>query len=116
MIEPRARERGAAAIEMASLIPILILAGLVALQVGIAGWAMVATGQAARDGARAQSLGDDPAAAVEAALPGALVPQPGTGGSHTAKGYRQTVVVKVPSLLPFEVGSVTRTAEMPDLP
>ncbi|PID52831.1 MAG: pilus assembly protein TadE [Micrococcales bacterium] len=105
-------ERGAAALETIGLLPVIILAGLIALQFGIAGWTVVSTSQAARDAARAASLERDPVFAAEEALPGILTaqsvrrePEPGS--------HRYTVEVEVPSVVLLELGSVRRTAEMP---
>lgn len=53
-------ERGAAALEMLGVAPLVILAALIALQFGVAGWTVVSTGQAAKDAARAASVGQDP--------------------------------------------------------
>ena len=109
----RARERGAAALEFVGVLPLLIFAMLVALQFGVAGWAVVSTGEAARAAARAATLGQDPNAAAQGALPGVLS---GTVSGHAvAEGRRYSVTVKVPTLLPFDVGSVTRTADLPDI-
>lgn len=107
-----ASERGAAALETAALIPILVLSALVALQVGVAGWTVTSTGQAARDGARAASLGNDPVTAAERSLPGSLEPTDVTA-RRTGDGREVTVTVEVPSLAGFTVGEVSRTSEMP---
>ena len=79
---------------------------------GVAGWTVVSTSQAARDGARAYSLGEDPRAAAEGALPG-VMEIGGDGGSLSAEGYTYTVTVSVPSVVKIDLGSVTRSATMP---
>ena len=108
----RRSERGAAALEVAGVAPLVIFAALVALQFGVAGWTIVSTSQAARDGARAYSLGDDPRTAAEGALPG-VMEIGGDGGSLSAEGYTYTVTVAVPSVVKIDLGSVTRSATMP---
>ena len=109
----RARdERGAAALEVAGVAPLVIFAALVALQFGVAGWTIVSTHEAARDGARAYSLGGDPRAAAEGALPG-IMTVGGGGGTLSGDGYTYTVTVKVPSVVKLDLGSVTRSVTMP---
>lgn len=106
------RERGAAALEVAGVAPLVIFGALVALQFGVAGWTIVSTHEAARDGARAYSLGADPRAAAEGALPGIMRVGDG-GGTLSAGGYTYTVTVKVPSVISVDIGSVTRSVTMP---
>lgn len=112
---PARRERGAAALEFVGILPILLLAALGALQVGVAGWTVAATADAARSGARAVSLDLDPHAAARGALPGSLTPMQNYG-SGTGDGYRHTVEVRIPSLLPgVSLPTVTRSSEMPNI-
>ncbi|GGL39730.1 pilus assembly protein TadE [Phycicoccus endophyticus] len=110
----RRRERGAAALEMLGVAPLIVFAALVALQFGVAGWTVVSTAEAAKNAARAASLGQDPRAAADGALPGAMDATTVVGG-RTDDGYRYSVTVPVPTVLPFSVGSVTRTVDMPDI-
>lgn len=108
-----ARDRGAAALEFVGVLPLLLLAALVALQFGIVGWTVVSANQAARDAARAATLGRDPRAAAQAALPGTLeaVVSGGPGGSS----HRYTITVPIPSVIGVSLGSVSRTVEMPGI-
>lgn len=108
----RRDERGAAALEVAGVAPLVILGALVALQFGVAGWTVVSAHEAARDGARAYSLGADPRAAAEGALPG-IMTVGGGGGSLSGEGYTYTVTVKVPTVITIDLGSVTRSVTMP---
>lgn len=105
-------ERGAAALEAMGVAPLVIFAALIALQFGVAGWTIVSAGQAARDGARAYSLGNDPRTAAEGALPG-VMEVAGDGGQLQNDGYTYSVTVKVPSVVAINLGSVTRQATMP---
>lgn len=108
----RRRERGAAALEVAGVAPLVIFGALVALQFGVAGWTIVSTHEAARDGARAYSLGADPRAAAEGALPG-IMTVGGDAGTVSGDGYTYSVTVKVPSVVKIDLGSVTRSVTMP---
>lgn len=106
------RERGTAALEVAGTVPVLLLSMMVALQIGVAGWTVVETGEAAQAGARAKSTGDNPTVAVRESLGGMLEPTTSVG-ELTGDGYRYTVEVEVPTVVPFSLGSVTRSVEMP---
>ncbi len=109
----RRGERGSAALEFIATFPILLFAGLVALQLGLIGWATVSTNDAARAAARAAALGNDPQAAAQGALPGGLRVEQVTGGP-SGQGYTYTVTVQTPRLIPmFDFGTVSRTADMP---
>ncbi|KYH45608.1 TadE/TadG family type IV pilus assembly protein [Branchiibius sp. NY16-3462-2] len=110
----RARERGTAAVELAGLVPILLFAALVALQLGVVGWVTLSAGWAARDAARAATLGQDPVQAARGALPGSLSAESISGGAAD-RAQRYTVQVRIPSLILIDLGSVSRTAEMPDI-
>lgn len=108
------RQRGAASLEVIGTFPILLLSAMIALQIGVAGWTVIETAEAAQAGARAKSVNADPKTAVRASLGGILEPSGSTRGELTdGGGYRYTVEVEIPSVLPFSLGSVTRIAEMP---
>jgi Flp pilus assembly protein TadG len=71
---PRARsplgwrqERGQASVEVALLLPVLVLLLLVILQIGLLGRDLVLVSHASREAARAAAVDPDPAAAVAAA-------------------------------------------------
>lgn len=113
-MRPRRTERGSASLEVVGLLPMVLFCALVAVQFGIAGWTMVETQQAARSAARAAVKGEDPHAAARGALPGSLAPSQ-VVGQRTPDGQRWTVTVDVPSLLYIDLGSVTRTVEMPEV-
>lgn len=104
------RERGSASLEMLGLLPVVgIVASLVLQYIAVA-FVAQASDDAVRQGARAHSLGRDPAQAVENSLPGGLGASSVTtfGPDH---GVRITVAVPRLSLLP--VATVTRSAVMP---
>jgi hypothetical protein len=88
-------ERGQASAELVAVIPALLLAVLVAAQLGLVGWALWSAGSAARAGARAAHVGGDAESAARSALP-----------THLRRGVRITdegevgVQVRVPTLVP----------------
>ncbi|HEU4706858.1 MAG TPA: hypothetical protein VFS64_06715 [Solirubrobacterales bacterium] len=63
-------ERGQATVELVAALPALLLAGLVALQLLTAGYAMTLADGAAEAGALALASGDSAATAARDALPG----------------------------------------------
>jgi len=63
------REEGTASVELVAVVPFLLLAILVAAQLGLVGQALWSTAVAARAGARAALVGGDPETAVRRALP-----------------------------------------------
>jgi hypothetical protein len=89
------REGGTASVEMIAVVPLLLLAVLVAAQIGLAGQALWSAGVAARAGARAALVGGDPEAAARRALPGLL-----RSGAEVSDGEAVAVRVTVPWLLP----------------
>ncbi|HEY0949920.1 TadE/TadG family type IV pilus assembly protein [Nocardioides sp.] len=107
MSSRRRDERGTVAIEVVALVPLLVLVALYTLQVGVAGWAASQTQEAARQSARAQSLGRDPVAAAEDALP---------AGLHVSRvdvsGDSVKLVVEVPRVAPLPAFTVEREVAM----
>jgi hypothetical protein len=67
---PMAAERGQAAVELVAALPALLLAGLIALQLLVAGYALTLADGAAEAGALALASGRPAATAVREALPG----------------------------------------------
>ncbi|MFF3639997.1 TadE/TadG family type IV pilus assembly protein [Streptomyces sp. NPDC002564] len=114
---PRRRrwdDRGVSMLEFAGFLPILLLVGLAAIQLGLVGYAANQAGSGARAAARAASQGDPGEAAGAAAMDGDLTASVGVsrGGATTTA----TVEVQVPTLLPFvdTDWSVTKEATMPN--
>lgn len=108
----RARsERGSAAVEAVVLLPVLLLVTMMALQLGVAGWAASQTEEAARQAARAHSLGESWESAAERALPGSLQL---SGGGASADTVRLEVRVPRVSILPRF--TVEREVSMPRSP
>lgn len=63
-------ERGQATVELVAALPALLLAGLIALQLLVVGYAMTLADGAAEAGALALASGGSPAGAATDALPG----------------------------------------------
>ena len=103
-------ERGQATIEFMAMVPLVLAALVFALQVMVLAYTAHGASQAARDGARAYSLQQSPAAAAQASLPGAisLVNVTTFGPDH---GVR--VTVEAPPMLFLLDRQVTRTVTMP---
>ncbi len=89
------REGGTASVEMVAVVPFLLLAVLVAAQIGLAGQALWSAGVAARAGARAALVGGDAAAAARQALPPAM-----RDGAEVSDDDAVSVRVLIPRLLP----------------
>jgi hypothetical protein len=88
-------ERGQASIEMLAGIPALLLAGLIALQLLAAGYALTLADGAAEAGAMAMTAGRPAAPAVREALPGWARQRVGVD----VDGARLTVRLRPPSPL-----------------
>lgn len=88
-------ERGQASAELVAIVPALLVAVLIAAQIGIVGWALWSAGSAARAGARAAHVGGDAEQAARSALPGRL-----RRGARVSDEGQVRVRVRVPSLIP----------------
>jgi hypothetical protein len=89
------REGGTASVEMVAVVPFLLLATLVAAQLGLAGQALWSAGVAARAGARASLVDGDPVAAARQALPSSMRSE-----AEVREEEAVSVRVVVPRLLP----------------
>jgi hypothetical protein len=89
------REGGTASVELIAAVPFLLLAVLVAAQLGLVGQALWSAGVAARAGARAALVGGDARAAARRALPPAL-----RSGARVDDADGVSVRVEIPRLLP----------------
>ncbi len=88
-------EDGTASVEMVAVVPFLLLAVLVAAQVGLAGYALWSAGVAARAGARAELVGGDVEARARQALPASM-----RGGADVSSDEGVSVRLGVPRLIP----------------
>lgn len=80
---------------MVAVVPFLLLAVLVAAQIGLAGAALWSAGVAARAGARAALVGGDVEAAARRVLP-----SPMRSGARVSRAGAVSVRIAVPRLLP----------------
>ncbi|MFD7546902.1 TadE/TadG family type IV pilus assembly protein [Streptomyces sp. NPDC059578] len=106
-------DRGVSVLEFAGFLPILLVIGLAAIQLGLIGYAAGQAGSGARAAARVTAQGGDGAAAGRAAMDSGLDADVDTADDGELS--RATATVTVPVLVPF-VGSgwqVTRTVTMP---
>ncbi|TDT31277.1 TadE/TadG family type IV pilus assembly protein [Naumannella halotolerans] len=104
------RDRGSATLEIVALVPMVMVVLLLGMQLLAVVYTANAASQAARDAARAYSLGQSPVSAAEASLPGSLslVSVDAFGPDH---GVR--VVVEAPSFVVIADRDVTREVVMP---
>ncbi|MEV6655275.1 TadE/TadG family type IV pilus assembly protein [Streptomyces sp. NPDC051219] len=111
------RERGQVAVEYVGFIPLLLIVALIAIQVGIAGYAMSQASTAARTAARVAGQDDpvaDPEAAGKAAISGWLADGTELEGGASGDEATYTATVQIPSLIPvFDFGAATRSSTMP---
>lgn len=89
------REGGTASVELVAVVPLLLLAVLVAAQIGAAGYAAWSAGTAARAGARAAVVEREPGAVARRALPALL-----RDGAEVSERDGVAVRVVVPRIVP----------------
>ncbi|REE63067.1 TadE-like protein [Streptomyces sp. 3212.3] len=110
----RRDDRGVSMLEFAGYLPVLLVIGMAAIQLGLVGYGINQAGTAARAAARVASQDGDGSAAGAAAVSGWLspdVPPPAKGADTTTA----TVTVHVPAVIPlFDGWDVTRRATMPN--
>ncbi|GAA3842799.1 TadE/TadG family type IV pilus assembly protein [Streptomyces phyllanthi] len=106
-------DRGASILEFAGFLPILLVVGMAAIQLGLIGYGINQAGTAARAAARAESLEPGTGAAAGVAAASSWLdpnPVPGGGGDLTTF----SVTVTVPSVIPlFDDVDVERSVTMP---
>jgi hypothetical protein len=106
-------EAGQSTLELVAVVPLVLLLCGMLLQLASAVWAVTDVTDAARQGARASSQGDDGCAAATGALSGSL------GDEVVACSYGRgtlTIEVRAPILVPgFDDFTIVRTATLPDV-
>ncbi|WP_229914025.1 TadE/TadG family type IV pilus assembly protein [Streptomyces capitiformicae] len=111
----RWNDRGVSILEFAGFLPILLLVGMAAIQLGLIGYGISQAGSAARAAARAESLEPGAGAAAGVAAASAWLDpdvDPGGGGGDTTTA---TVTVTVPSVVPLlDPVTVERSVTMPN--
>lgn len=105
-------EKGQASVELVAVLPALVVCVLIAGHGVAAGWALWSAANAARAGARAQHVGNDPKTAARRALPAGL-----RRGARVGAGEGVRVSVPVPALLPGgRLGEVSAAARLDPVP
>jgi Flp pilus assembly protein TadG len=106
-------DRGVSMLEFAGYLPILLVIGMAAIQLGLIGYGINQAGTGARAAARVASQGGDGRAAGQAAVSGWLNPNVPPLAQDTDV-TTATVQVTVPGVIPlFGPYTVTRHATMP---
>lgn len=100
------REEGQASVELVASLPALLLAGLIALQLLVTGYALTLADGAAEAGALALAGGRPAAEAARDALPGWAE----DSVEVSVRGRRVTVQVRPPSPLPAVADRLTVTS------
>ncbi|MFF1813799.1 TadE/TadG family type IV pilus assembly protein [Streptomyces sp. NPDC058251] len=105
-------DRGVSILEFAGFLPILLVIGMAAIQLGLIGYGINQAGTGARAAARVASQGGDGAAAGQAAVSGWLSPD--VSAPEGPDVTTATVTVTVPNVIPlFADVTVVRHATMP---
>ncbi|MGN5633447.1 TadE/TadG family type IV pilus assembly protein [Streptomyces sp. AC154] len=112
------RERGQVAIEYLGFIPLLLLVGLCAIQLGIAAYTVNQAGTAARVAARTAGQDDPTAGSPEQAGASAISGWLADGLSWSSSGGTDDVTytadVDIPTVIPgLSWGTATRSSTMP---
>jgi hypothetical protein len=112
-LDPNARERGQATVELVALLPLVaVLAGAL-WQAAVAGQAVWLAGSAARAAARASAVGADARAAARRVLPARLEPGLVVTRVHGGDGIRVTIAI--PAIVGRgDVGGVSARARLQD--
>jgi hypothetical protein len=100
------RQEGQSTVELVAALPVLLLAGLLALQLLATGYALTLADGAAEAGALALAAGRPAAPAVRDALPGWA----DGGVDVSVEGGRVTVRLRPPSPLPALAGRLAVTS------
>jgi hypothetical protein len=104
------REDGTASVELIAVVPFLLLAVLVAAQIGVVGYAAWSAGVAARAGARASVVQRDAVVAAKRALPLSLRSDAAVDDSDSVS-VRVTVPRLLPAMPALSVGAETELGD-----
>lgn len=105
-------DRGVSILEFTGFLPILLVVGMAAIQLGLIGYGINQAGTGARAAARVASQGGDGAAAGQAAVSGWL--NPAVAAPEGPDLTTATVTVQIPSVIPlFDPVTFSRSATMP---
>jgi Flp pilus assembly protein TadG len=112
------RERGASSLELAGMLPLLLLVAMAAIQLGVAGYAVQQAGTGARAAARIASrddFSDDYAASGRAAMSQWTASRSKFSLGGGEDEVKVTAKVTIPSVVPGvdDFGDASRSATMP---
>ena len=110
------KDAGQATVELVALLPVLALVALALGQAALAGWTAWSAAGAVRVSARAEALGEDPAAAARHVLPAMLGRRArvSLGRAGGKAEHRATVRLHIPVVVPgIRLGTVAASAEVP---
>ncbi|WP_079123333.1 TadE family protein [Streptomyces abyssalis] len=112
------RERGASSLELAGMMPLLLLVAMAAIQLGVAGYAVQQAGTGARAAARIASqedIAEDYAASGKAAMSEWTASRSSFDLGGGEDEVRVTTTVTIPSVVPGvdDFGDASRSATMP---
>ena len=109
----RSSDRGQVAIEYLGFIPVLLIVAMAGIQIGAVAYAAEQASTAARAGARAASLEQDPGQACAQAVSGALTVRCAEGGGG-AGSVTVTATVDIPQIVPgWHFDPAVKSATMP---
>ncbi|MFH8977161.1 TadE/TadG family type IV pilus assembly protein [Streptomyces sp. NPDC017890] len=102
------------AIEYLGFLPILIIVGMAAVQLGLIAYTAQQAGTAARAGARSASLQESAQEACAAAVSGWLADGTDCPAAYGGDEVTVNATVDIPSIVPgWDFGDATKTATMP---
>ncbi|WP_314171853.1 TadE/TadG family type IV pilus assembly protein [Streptomyces winkii] len=112
------RERGASSLELAGMLPLLLLVAMAAIQLGVAGYAIQQAGTGARAAARIASqedIAEDYASSGKAAMSKWTASRSKFSLGEGDDEVRVTTTVTIPSVVPGvdDFGKASRSATMP---
>ncbi|AZS85334.1 TadE/TadG family type IV pilus assembly protein [Streptomyces griseoviridis] len=108
------RDRGQVALEYLGFLPILLLVGMAAVQLGLIAYTAQQAGTAARAGARSASLDGSAAEGCAQAVSDWLTGRTRCASSSGGDSVTVTASIAIPSVVPFwHFDQAHRTATMP---
>ncbi|WP_405869674.1 MULTISPECIES: TadE/TadG family type IV pilus assembly protein [unclassified Streptomyces] len=113
--ERKSRDRGQVALEYLGFLPILLLVGMAAVQLGLIAYVAQQAGTAARAGARSASLDGDAGQACKDAVSGWLSGKTTCTPARAGDEVTVDATLHIPSVVPFwdGFGDAHKTATMP---
>ncbi|MFI9721721.1 TadE family protein [Streptomyces sp. NPDC052396] len=112
---PGRAQQGQTTVEFIGMLPVLLLIGLAAIQLGLVAYTAEQAGTGARAAARAAARGDAAESAGRAAMSGWLARRARIGVSPGGDEVTATATVEVPSVIGIDLGAtISRSVTMPN--